>query len=336
MHFIRYLSSIAIWCMVAVASVGVNAQSSTVRVMTFNILQGGGEAKNVGFDNALFGGSRMDELAAVIRLARADVVGIQEDAETDALLTALGDDWKRIGSVYSRFPVTEVDRRPFLNTAEVRLPGNKRLQIVNCHWFPPRNGYGPDLAQSEWKDAASRHDVDGLARRIIERCAVPKGPRGYDATIDRLRSALRTGAPVVLTGDFNEPSHLDWTEAYARRGVDRWVKNPTGIALRPAVAWPGSQAIAQIGFADTYRTVHSDEVARPGNTWTPEYRKNVPGRRPYDDQCLVRIDMVYHGGPGIRPISAEVVGENAAAADLVFDGRWPSDHRAVVVEFKVD
>ncbi len=60
-----------------------------LRVMTFNILQGGEEAKNVGFDDAYFDGSRFDELAEVIRLARADVVGVQEDCSSTKLLQAL-------------------------------------------------------------------------------------------------------------------------------------------------------------------------------------------------------------------------------------------------------
>ena len=41
---------------------------------------------------------------------------------------------------------------------------------------------------------------------------------------------------IVLTGDFNEPSHLDWTARAARDGVDRWVQNPTGIPLQQAFA----------------------------------------------------------------------------------------------------
>jgi hypothetical protein len=43
------------------------------RLMTFNILQGGGNAKNVGFGNELFGGSRIDEITSAIKIARADI-----------------------------------------------------------------------------------------------------------------------------------------------------------------------------------------------------------------------------------------------------------------------
>ena len=50
-----------------------------VRVMTFNILQGGGDASNVGFPDEDFGGSRVDELATVIIRSGVDIVGVQED-----------------------------------------------------------------------------------------------------------------------------------------------------------------------------------------------------------------------------------------------------------------
>ena len=76
------------------------------RLMTFNILQGGGNAKNVGFGNELFGGSRIDEIVSAIKLARADVVGIQEDcsSKSNVILNELGDGWYRAGKVYSKFP----------------------------------------------------------------------------------------------------------------------------------------------------------------------------------------------------------------------------------------
>ncbi|MEM7261844.1 MAG: hypothetical protein AAF488_07605 [Planctomycetota bacterium] len=70
--------------LVVMASAGADAheksESIRLRVMSFNILQGGGNATNVGFGSARFGGSRFDELAKVILETETDVVGIQEDA----------------------------------------------------------------------------------------------------------------------------------------------------------------------------------------------------------------------------------------------------------------
>ncbi len=313
----------------------VEATDAVIRVMTFNILQGGGEAKNVGFDDKLFGGSRMDEIAAVIRLAEADVVGVQEDCPSDHLLKALGDGWQRVGSIYSRCPIDKVSVQPYLTVVEIQRPGGRRVTMVNCHWFPSAKGYGPDLAQAELKAAPQLTDAAAAGRRIAEKCAIPNGARGYNATLKPLLEAIMTKKDVLLTGDFNEPSHLDWTLAYTQNGPDRWVKNPTPTPLRFAVRWPGSVALADAGLIDSFRAVHPDEVRKPGFTWTPEYPDKTPGRRPYGEQVRDRIDRIYHVGHGLEPTDARVIGESKDNADVVFEDRWPSDHRSVVVTFRL-
>ena len=85
---------------------------------------------------------------------------------------------------------------------------------------------------------------------------------------------------------------------------------------------------------DSFRQAHVDEVKKPGNTWTPSYPERTPGRRPYGDQVLDRIDRIYHQGNDVKVVSAQVVGEKGDTSDIVIKGRWPSDHRAVVVEYK--
>lgn len=305
----------------------------TIRIMTFNILQGGGESKNVGFDNTLFGGSRFDELAAVIKLSKADVVGVQEDTASDKLLKELGDGWQRIGSIYSRHRLTMVSVQPYLTVVRVQVGGHIEVSVVNCHWSPPSKGYGPDVLQAELVKNA-KLSLTKLAQLAATKCAVPDGARGYRATLAALDAARKETKSVFLTGDFNESSHLDWTERYHASGADRWVKNPTGTPLTFPVLWPGSKLLADAGMIDSFRAVYSDEVKKPGWTWTPAYPVETPGRRPYSDQCLDRIDRVYHVGEHVEAVSAEVVGEKGPSTDLAFEGTWPSDHRAVVVAFQ--
>ncbi len=81
----------------------------------------------------------------------------------------------------------------------------------------------------------------------------------------------------MLTGDFNEPSHLEWTEAAVAAG-----KCPL------AVDWPATRAIAGAGLIDAFRACAHD-----------------------------RIDFVFAGGAGVKVVSAEVVGEEERRADLV-------------------
>ncbi len=336
MRFVQFRLVLSIVIIVTARLAGAEEfpdQALSFRVMTFNILQGGGEAKNVGFDNSHFGGSRFDELAAVIKLAKADVVGVQEDTASDKLLMELGPGWQRVGSIYSRLAMTKVSVQPYLTIVRVRLSEQLEATVVNCHWTPPAKGYGPDVLQSQLLKNPKSSLAD-LARLAEKACAVPDGARGYKSTLSAIENAQKATPWVLLTGDFNEPSHLDWTENYQKHGADRWVKNPTPTPLTFPVAWPGSTLLAEAGIIDSYRAVYTDEVKKPGWTWTPQYPVNTAGRRPFADQCLDRIDRIYHSGETIEAVSASVVGEKSPSTDIIYEGPWPSDHRAVVVEFR--
>ncbi len=122
--------------------------------------------------------------------------------------------------------------------------------------------------------------------------------------------------PVFLTGDFNEPSHLDWTEAAAKAG---------NCPL--AVEWPSTKAISEAGLADALRIVRPDSVPDPAHTWTPTTRDDDPKDR-HD-----RIDFVFFAGPA-KATGVEIVGEAGGRAQIVVTP-FPSDHRAVVAGFAI-
>jgi len=116
------------------------------------------------------------------------------------------------------------------------------------------------------------------------------------------------GYPVFLTGDFNEPSSLD----YAKRTVGSrdWIDQP--------VPWPVSKALFEIGFRDTYREEHPNPVKEPGIT----HRSGE------------RIDYVYAGGPS-KTLDSEIVGEKGGQDVSIEFSPWTSDHRAVLSTFEV-
>ena len=117
---------------------------------------------------------------------------------------------------------------------------------------------------------------------------------------------------MFVGGDFNEPSHRDWTDA------------TVAARLQPlAVAWPGTTKLEKAGFIDTFRAVYPDPVAKPGITWTPTTEASDP------EDHHDRIDFIFARGKGLKVLSSAVVGEKAEDADIVVTP-WPSDHRAVV------
>ncbi|MEX2564430.1 MAG: endonuclease/exonuclease/phosphatase family protein [Cyclobacteriaceae bacterium] len=311
--------------------------SNRLSVLTFNILQGGHDAGNVGFPNSRFNGSRFDDLAKVIVETKADILGIQEDTNTDSLRLALGEEWNRCYNIYSKFKLSPLETNgDLLNTCRVHLPNGDSLVFVNCHWLPT-GGYGPGMIQQRMLDANVPADLKILEEEILEATKqIADGPRGYHATVDRVQPYIQANEKVILVGDFNEPSHLDWTARFAREGMDRWVKNPTETPLRFAIAWSGSKALEEIGLSDAYRTVHTDEVEKPGITWTPPYPNDTPGRQDYDNQVLVRIDRIYFNNLGLHCKSASVVTGSKGNGEIRLNADWPSDHWAVFAEFELN
>jgi exodeoxyribonuclease III len=137
------------------------------------------------------------------------------------------------------------------------------------------------------------------------------------ASLAELKPALASGQPVFLTGDFNEPSHQDWTERAAAAA-----KCPL------AVEYPSTLAVIRAAVRDAFRDVFPDEVARPGWTWTPTTKPEDPKDR-HD-----RIDFVFVGGASVTVKRCEIVGEHRKFADIVVQP-YPSDHRAVVATVEI-
>lgn len=322
---------------VSALNADAGADPLRVTVMSFNILEGGGGAAHVGFPAS----PRHSRIADTIHACGASVVGVQELGAPGALLKELGPEWHAVAtgkSVYtcgivSSLPMETLVVEDYLAVVRARLPAGGSLIVVNTHWNPPRNS-GVSLIQKRMKDGTVPGDLAKFEAEIVARSDASNGPRGYRHTLDALRPHLASGENVILTGDFNESSHLDWTAKAAEHGMDRWVRNPTGRPLRFKMNWTGSRLLSEAGLRDAYRTVFPDEVANPGITWTPPYPDATRGRRPYADQILERIDMIYFNGR-IEVASAGVVGEDKTHCEVFREGPALSDHRAVVATFLI-
>ncbi|KHJ97620.1 hypothetical protein OESDEN_02399 [Oesophagostomum dentatum] len=95
----------------------------------------------------------------------------------------------------------------------------------------------------------------------------PRSRHGRAENMEELKNNSRMIAwrrksqlvPVIVAGDFNCPSHLDWTDAYKDRHGD-W-----------AVQWPATKAMEDMKFIDSFREVHPDVDLEPGTFWTLSY-----------------------------------------------------------------
>ena len=227
-------------------------------------------------------------------IARALGYFVYEQQQENELLWA--------NAILSRYPIlgaTEHDLGVLLEVA------GRRVAMFGIH--PTDYPYQPYQLLGIPYDAAPFLDSEAAA---IAAANAARGP-GIDLLLADLAGAGELAA-VFIAGDFNEPSHRDWTERAAATG-----RHPL------KVAYPTTLRLEAAGFVDTYRAVYPDEIEKPGYTWTPT---TSPDDK---DDHHDRIDYVFVRAPGVQVISAAVVGEKMPDAEVVVTP-WPSDHRAVV------
>lgn len=265
-----------------------------LRVMTFNIWYGG--------DQLSFG-----QVLEAIRAADPDIAGIQEvDGNLRRIADALGypyvDERRHI---VSRYPLFDAAGPDDLYTRVELLPG-RIAAVANTHL--PATPYGPEAVR------------DGETAEAVLALEAETRVGSVELYAAALSELAKQRVPVFLTGDFNTPSHLDWTEAVTK----------SRPAVRYALEWPVTKLLADAGLRDSYREAHPDPAARPGLTWTPGY----PHPRVKPTETHDRIDLVFVAGDATT-LGSELVGEPGGPDVDIAVGPWPSDHRAVVSTFRV-
>ena len=156
--------------------------------------------------------------------------------------------------------------------------------------------------------------------------------------IAEAKKDIAEGAIVILGGDFNEPSHFDWT----RETNDLFDHN--GLI----VPWTVPLLLDNNGFVDTYRELYSDVINYPGFTF-PADNPLIPVEKlawaPKADE-RDRIDYVfYHPHPAVELKDAVIFGPRGSIVNskrmpeeskdrfLLPLGVWPTDHKGLLVTF---
>ena len=280
--------------------------SVTLKVMTFNIFYGGDELnlKTRQFCKDPAGcPETVDQVVAAIRASGADVVGLEEATMNTCLIAGkLGWNCSARTQIISRFSIVDPPGANGLYVFVEPEPG-RVVAVSDVHL--PADPYGP----YEIRDGATLDEVLELENDL----RVPD----LQDELQALPPLAARGIPVFLTGDFNTPSHLDWTQAVADARAD--VPFP--------VQWPVSKALADAGFKDSFRVVHPNPLAEPGFTWTPG--------SPEGEKVEVhdRIDWVL--SIGATATASKVVGEGGNPNTDIAVDPWPSDHRGAVSTFTV-
>lgn len=273
------------------------ANPRIVKLLQWNIWHGGVHLGDVG----------QERVIDLIRATHADIVTMQEaygaqNKIADSLgfrlnTRSAGDNL----ALFSRYPITPISSsEPFKsNPAKITLPDGRNLFVNDC-WLRyayrpeytcvyPNSGMDPNV----WVAEDSTFPLVDV-KNLLEKDVIPY--LDYETM------------PVLICGDFNSCSHLDWTEA----------ARPMHYGYGP-VAFPASQYMLQQGFKDSFREINPDEVAYQGGTFAAIYGQLQASR----------IDFIYYKGD-IQAVASKII-RSAPEIDYV----WASDHAAVLTVFEL-
>lgn len=273
--------------------------------------------------NMWVGGTNVDDYHSkqvdLITKLDLDIIGLQETYGIHALRLAHALGWWAYetgdASIISRFPIVEA--LPSTNkTAAVRIAidGDKQ-QVVVWGAHLGYTNYGPYGFCFDGKSADEVTQMEADSGRTAQAKEMTEAMKPYIDNADKV--------PVILTGDFNAPSHLDYTNTTSH------INCQAGD-----FKWPSSWYPVEAGLKDSFREAHPDPVREPGYTWSPIFLTNPD----YDNrpEPKDRIDFVYYAGSTLRINSSEayMLEQPVPKAEPKHKGNyWTTDHRAVLTVF---
>ena len=299
-----------------------NKSIDQVSILTLNVLNsiahGGWNDPN--WKNS--GESRGALITKAIIKSNADIICLQEYLHNDrwiekAMEELTSEEWHlhicpRNCAILSKYPIQD-HGNIYLTPVVVR--DDLVINVISAHMNVYH--YLPYLLKSKSVDRAcdlvikSNHDMN------------------WKHIISETKSAVENGESVIIAGDFNEPSHLDYTPEVFKKGIV------------PATGLRGLMSnilIDNLEYKDSWiehrKITGKNESSLRGFTWSPttwNYKKR------WDDQ---RIDFIYYHSEAISCMEAKLVGEtpniqiNGDSVDIQLNP-WPSDHRGVLSIFKI-
>ncbi len=281
----------------------------SLTVMAFNVW--------IGLNNVHDGYSKG---ARAIVEADVDIVGVIEPYNAPQAMAGMLGWFADNNGLVSRYPferLPEKDSEGFY-CYRVHLSENPRRDIIVAVVHLDYQHYAPYVAQT-----AKANDVDVLIEENASR-----RPAEVQTFLKQFAAAVASAddTPLLVLGDFNTVSHLDWTDAARAKHNGR------------AALFPISLALERAGLKDSFRELHPNPVLDPGTTWSTIFK----GDEPQD-----RIDYIYYKGRRLRAVGSLVfttgventlgswktVGNSGSKATQ--NNTWPSDHAAVVTRFQV-
>ncbi|UKJ06811.1 endonuclease/exonuclease/phosphatase family protein [Solitalea lacus] len=326
-------------------SPSVDTDSLQLKVLQLNVWQEG-TMLNGGFD----------AIADVIIQSKADVVTLSEVRNyngtkfNERIISALKVKGANFYSFYdnnvsilSKFQIASFTAGMYSgNFDKIILQPSKEVRIAVYSVHIDYTHYACYLPRGydgvTWKKLpAPITDVNAILQQNID----SKRDEAINAFVADAAEEQKKGSIIIMGGDFNEPSHLDWTEA-TKNLFDH---NGT------VVPWHNSITLQNKGYKDAYRVKYPDPVKYPGFTWAA-FNANAELSKlvwaPDADE-RDRIDFIYYNDDKritlqniivVGPSACIVRGsgfEDRTLSDPLLkpNGIWPSDHKGLLATFKI-
>lgn len=277
----------------------INEKSESLKVMTWNIWHGGLHgSKDNDFKKDT---ANTINILKVLNRENPDILFMQETycCGMDIAKQA-GYSFQLKGSsnlsIHSKYPIIDSIKiyKPFNSHAAVIDVKGQSILCVNIwlDWLP-----------------FIFEDIKTLSPELL---IINEGPTRLKEitailnTIDSLDKTLNL--PIIMGGDFNSPSHLDWIESTRDFHYDK------------IVAWPVSKLILDQDYKDSFREANTNPTKTLDGTWGFLSSKNI---------ISDRIDYIYYKGDNLNTKSSKIIQDDPP------DGFFNSDHRAILTIFEI-
>ena len=207
------------------------------------------------------------------------------------------------------------------------------LDYLNCAYYDVRGYDGNTWERME----SPLTDIDSILRKNV-------ASQRDDAIRMFIQDAAKEralGRLIFIGGDFNEPSHLDWTEATKDSADHHGVVIP----------WTVTTLLAENGYQDAFREFYPDPLKNPGYTYPADCIdvdiKKLLWASEADERD--RIDYIFYlpvKGLSLTQVSMYgpqgCIRNGQRVPDTSDDhfiaplGIWPTDHKGVIAEFTLE
>lgn len=335
--------------LLSVFNISVIAQSKkseTFKVLQFNVWQEGTIVPG-GYDAIV---DQIIESGADF-ITLSEVRNYKNTRFCDRIVASLKEKGQTFYSFYSydtgllsRYPIIDsttifpcVNDQGSIYRALIDMKGQKvalytaHLDYRNCTYYDVKGYDG-----STWARRPPMTDIDSIMMNNVK----SKRDNAIMNFLAQAKKDIADNCIIILGGDFNEPSHLDWIEE-TKHMFDR---------NNLVIPWTVSTMLAANGYIDTYRAIYPDPLTHPGITYpsdNPLMPTNKLSWTPESDE-RERIDFIHYApykgltlkdviiwGPSGSVRRNERVKSESRDKFAMGKGIWPTDHKALLATFEL-